>query len=168
MSGFGHHFAVGTLALLVRVLSVQYLAKNVFERYKLGFCFKRNRGVIRWSTPSPPCVHKGAPSASRSTRAKRARGSLTLTVKKVGDNHTRYLQHSSDDISAKNLGIKPYIQVTTEFNKSLWRENLQNTAGARRPGVQLCGHRPERQILAGANANRRPQLSSKALAEAFS
>lgn len=129
------------------------LGKKCFQALQIGLLLQRNRGVVHWSTPSPSCVHKGAPSASRSMRAKRARGSLTLTVKKVGDNHTRYLQHSSDDISAKNLGIKPYIQVTTEFNKSLWRENLQNTAGARRPGVQLCGHRPERQISARANAN---------------
>jgi len=32
--------------------------------------------------------------------------------------------------------------VATELNKSLWRENLQNAAGARRPGVQRCGRRP--------------------------
>lgn len=70
--------------LVVAVLSVQYLAKNVFGRYKLCFYSKKkiNHWVVRWSTPSPLCVHKGAPSASRSTSAKRARRSLTLTVKR--------------------------------------------------------------------------------------
>lgn len=85
LSGFRHHFAVGTLPFTCSsgIISA-ILGKKCFRALQIVLLFqkKKNHWVVRWSTPSPLCVHKGAPSASRSTSVKRARRSLTLTVKR--------------------------------------------------------------------------------------